>query len=196
MSLIRREMILSEAPTLFLLHGWGSDADDLFSMASPLRLPQSVVALQAPDPHPGGRGWSWFDIGWGERGIFLDTDKARERATLLVKTFAEYPRPWTVVGFSQGAMMAALLLAESPQEVDAAVLIAGMLLPNAKVAEGPRRRVLVTHGRADEVVPFTEGERMVRELNAGHDVRFVPDPGGHSVSMAQLIAIGGFLSEH
>ncbi len=194
MPLARREMILTDAPTLFLLHGWGSDADDLFSMASPLRLPQSVVALQAPDRHPGGSGWSWFDIGWGDQGIFLDTESARERARNLAQTFEEYPRPWTVVGFSQGAMMASLLLAERPESVDAAVLIAGLLLPGVSVADGPRRRVLVTHGRSDEVVSFLEGERMARELSQRHEVRFVPDPDGHGVSMAQLLAIGGFLS--
>lgn len=194
MSFVRREMILTDAPTLFLLHGWGSDADDLFSMASPLRLPQSVVALQAPDRHPGGSGWSWFDIGWSDRGISLDTEGARRRAEELVATFADYPRPWTVVGFSQGAMMAAMLLAEHPAELDAAVLIAGMLLPGVTPLAGPRRTALVTHGRRDEVVPFSEGERMARELGAHHDVRFVPDADGHGVSMAQLVAIGGFLS--
>lgn len=187
-------MILSDAPTLFLLHGWGSDADDLFSMASPLRLPQSVVALQAPDRHPSGRGWSWFDIGWSERGIHLDTAKARDRVAVLADVFREYPRPWTVAGFSQGAMVGALLLAERPEDVDEAVLMAGMLLPGSTPAEGPRRRALVTHGRADEVVPFSEGERMARVLGERHDVQFVPDPDGHGVSMAQLLAIGAFLS--
>lgn len=194
MPLVRREMILTDAPTLFLLHGWGSDADDLFSMASPLRLPQSVVALQAPDRHPGGQGWSWFDIGWSERGIHLDTESARARASTLAQVFAGYPRPWTVAGFSQGAMMASLLLAERPHDVDEAILMAGLLLPGVAVASGPRRRTLVTHGRADEVVPYSEGERMARELSQHHDVTFVPDPDGHGVSMAQLVAIGAFLS--
>lgn len=187
-------MLLTNAPTLFLLHGWGSDADDLFSMASPLRLPQSVVAIQAPDRHPGGSGWSWFDIGWNAHGISLDTDRARERAAMLAETFKEYPRPWTVVGFSQGAMMAGLLLAERPGDVDAAVLIAGMLLPGIEPVEGPRRRALVTHGRRDEVVPFSEGERMARTLGKRHDVQFFPDSDGHGVSMAQLVQIGTFLS--
>ena len=194
MPLVRRETLLPNAPTLFLLHGWGSDAADLFGMASPLGLPQSVVALQGPDRHPGGSGWSWFDIGWSERGILLDTEGARERAAILAETFVEYPRPWTVVGFSQGAMMAALLLAERPQDVDRAILIAGMLLPGVVPAEGPRRGVLVTHGRADEVVPYSEGERMARELGERHEVRFLPDAGGHGVSMAQLYGIGSFLA--
>ncbi|RYG40952.1 phospholipase, partial [bacterium] len=52
MPLLRRESIRLGVPTLFLLHGWGSDADDLFSMTSPFGLPFSIVALQAPDRHP------------------------------------------------------------------------------------------------------------------------------------------------
>lgn len=194
MPLYRREQLVPDAPTLFLLHGWGSDADDLFSMAAPLGLPYSVVALQGPDRHPNGSGWSWFEIGWDAHRVSLYTPGARERADELVRTFEEYPRPWTVLGFSQGAMMAGLLLAEHPESVDVAVLIAGMLLPGVDVAEGSRRRALVTHGRADEVVPFAAGEAMASALGARHDVQFVPDGGGHGVSMAQLLAIQGFLA--
>ena len=195
MDLQRRESLVEGAPTLFLLHGWGSDAADLFSMAAPLELPYSVVALQAPDRYPGGTGWSWFDIGWSERGVSLDTDGARRSAELLTTAFTPYPRPWTVLGFSQGAMMASLLLAEDPMAVARAILIAGMLLPEVAIAAGAGRDVLVTHGRTDPVVPFAEGERMARSLGERHRVRFLPDPGAHGVSMAQLLAIGDFLRE-
>ncbi|RYG86166.1 hypothetical protein EON77_04285 [bacterium] len=90
--------------------------------------------------------------------------------------------------------MTALLLAEHPDSVDVAVMIAGMMLPGTTVVEEERRHALVTHGRTDPVVPFAAGEALARALESNHDVRFVADGGGHGVSMTQLMAINSFLA--
>ncbi len=194
MPLLRRERLVPGAPTLFLLHGWGSNADDLFSLAGSLPIPLSIVSLQAPDPHPMGSGWSWFDLGFDPRaGVTMDVEGARRRAGELAAEFEAYGRPWTVLGFSQGAMMGGLLLAERPESVDAAVLVAGLLLPGVEPAPGPRRRALVTHGRGDGVVPFAAGEALARALGEVHDVAFVPAEGDHGVVPSQLSEILSFL---
>lgn len=193
MPLVRRERLIPNAPTLFLLHGWGSSADDLFSLAGSLPLPLSVVSLQGRDRHPGGEGYSWFEIGMSLGGeVRLDTEGARGVAGDLAAEFEAYPRPWTVLGFSQGAMMAGLLLGERPEAVDAGVMIAGLALPGLVVASGPRRRALVTHGRGDEVVPFAAGEDLARRLGEVHDVRFAPADGGHWVEPSQVQEILSF----
>ena len=194
MPLLRRERLIPDAPTLFLLHGWGSNAEDLFSLAGSLPLPLSVVSLQGPEHHPTGQGFSWFDIGSSPQGeVRMDTAGARRVGGDLVAEFERYPRPWTVLGFSQGAMMAGLLLAERPEAVDAAVMIAGLALPGVQVASGIRREALVTHGRQDEVVPFAAGEALARSLGEVHNVRFAPAEGGHWVEPSQVQEILSFI---
>jgi len=91
---------------LVLLHGWGADAGDLFELGELLVGPEvSVVALQAPLPHPAGSGRQWYDLqqpGWPQLpGALHDL---RRRLAVLQQSV---PLQRTVVlGFSQGAAMA------------------------------------------------------------------------------------------
>jgi len=91
---------------LVLLHGWGADADDLLDLGRLLVGPEvSVVALQAPLPHPAGVGRQWYDLqepGWPQ--LPAARDDLRRRLQALD---AELSLQRTVLlGFSQGAAMA------------------------------------------------------------------------------------------
>ena len=51
------------ARRLVLLHGWGADADDLLDLGQELvDATVSVVALRAPQAHPGGFGRQWYPL--------------------------------------------------------------------------------------------------------------------------------------
>lgn len=91
---------------LVLLHGWGADADDLLELGTLLApADASVVALQAPLPHPAGVGRQWYDLqqpGWPQLG-----EARRDLRQRLLRLATEIPLAHTVLlGFSQGAAMA------------------------------------------------------------------------------------------
>ena len=94
------------AARLVLLHGWGADAHDLLDLGEMLVGPElSVVALQAPEPHPLGVGRQWYGlqpIDWGQ----LPAARAALRQR-LEQLASSVPLGRTVVlGFSQGGAMA------------------------------------------------------------------------------------------
>ena len=49
------------SPLVIMLHGYGSNEDDLFSFASDLPENYKIISLRAPYPLAYG-GFSWYDI--------------------------------------------------------------------------------------------------------------------------------------
>jgi predicted esterase len=112
-----------------------------------------------------------------EMAAWLDGELAR----------LELTEPVTLVGFSNGGMMAGALLSARPGLVEGAALLAGAYpLPEDLLAPGrlDGRRVLATRGGAD---PFFDDAQLAAGAEAyrraGAAVETVVDPeGGHGVT--------------
>jgi len=184
-----------QAPTrLVLLHGWGADADDLLDLAGLLVGPEvSVVALRAPEPHPGGVGRQWY----GLQPIAWEQLPAARHAlqTRLAALAASAPLERTVLlGFSQGGAMAL--------DVGSGLPLAGIVACSGYPHEGWQPEaatvvpppVLLSHGREDPVVPFAASEAAQdRLMRAGCRVRLLPFSGGHTIDQAVLPELAAFV---
>jgi len=174
---------------LVLLHGWGADADDLLDLGAEL-VDGSVqlVALRAPWPHPAGVGRQWYDLqtpGWPELA------EAREAlGQRLQRLAATVPLERTaLLGFSQGAAMALDVASTGQLPLAALIACSGYPHPDwrpAPLNPGPRR-VLLTHGSDDPVVPYAaseEIERLLRQAGLSSDsqrLRRLRFQGGHGI---------------
>jgi phospholipase/carboxylesterase len=181
---------------LVLLHGWGADADDLLELGRLLVEPEvSVVALQAPLPHPAGIGRQWYDLqqpGWPQLPAALDHLRQR-----LAELDAELSLQHTVLlGFSQGAAMA-LDVTTRPGAPAVAGLVgcSGYPHPAWEPQAGLAPPVLLSHGRQDPVVPYEASEALRDQLQAaGAAVELVGFEGGHAIDPDLFPAIRRFLS--
>jgi phospholipase/carboxylesterase len=143
---------------VLLFHGVGSNAQDLAPLGRALaqHLPDVLlVSVQAPDAV--GRGWQWFSV----QGV---TEANRsERVAAAMPRFLQAIEHWqhesgldaaatTLIGFSQGAIMAleATQLAQLP--AGRVVAIAGRFARPPRVAP-QHTRVNLLHGEADPVMP-------------------------------------------
>jgi len=185
-----------------LLHGWGADADDLLDLGALLVGPEvSVVALRAPQPHPGGIGRQWY-------GLLPEPDWSalpaarHDLRTRLQGLASSVPLAHTaVLGFSQGAAMALDVAtgatAEGQQGLPLAALIACSGYPHPDwVPTGPYTRILLTHGEQDPMVPFAASEALERKLQeAGGSVRRITFSGGHGIDPALVPQMRAFLEE-
>jgi phospholipase/carboxylesterase len=181
---------------LVLLHGWGADADDLLDLAEVLVEPTvSVVALQAPLPHPGGSGRQWYDLqqpNWPELPA--------ARANLLERLGAlasEVPLEQTVVlGFSQGAAMA-LDVATAGEGLPLAGLISCSGYPHPAWEPGlqANKTILLTHGEQDPVVPYGASEVLQEQLRrSGIGAELIGFAGGHTIDSSLFPALRQYLS--
>ncbi len=98
---------------LILLHGLGSNEDDLFGLAPYFDPRFTLVSVRAPNAYGNG-GYAWFDLNITDRGIAIDpasTERGRQTALRFVReaqrAYGAAPERTLLCGFSQGAIMSA-----------------------------------------------------------------------------------------
>lgn len=186
---------------IVLIHGYGSNGDDLLSLARMIQpaLPNTAfVAPNAPSRVPRmAAAFQWWPIetfSMAERAAgavsaapALDAFIAQE----LEKTGLSSDR-LLLLGFSQGTMMALHVGLRRPEPVAGIVAISGMLVAPERLEAEIRARppVLLIHGTDDDVVPFRSMDLTSTALSAvGVDIETHVSPGiGHSVGQDGLAA--------
>jgi phospholipase/carboxylesterase len=188
-SMIRSSSI-SKA-TLVLLHGLGSDEQDMFGIADLIDDRVEVICLRAPNSY--GPGFAWFDIQWTANGIKVDQDEYWEAVGSLAHEILTLAKPNMIIGgFSQGAMMSLGLITKFPQLALASVLLSG------RGIESPcsdfTGKIFQGHGVYDEVIPVAEA-RALRANLEGMDERYEYHeyPIGHTISEVELDDLNAWL---
>jgi len=191
---------------LVLMHGVGSNEQDLFSLVNQVPDHFCVLSLRAPyRMAPGSFGWFDFSIEPdGSRSI----DAAQEAASraLLAQTVASAagqlgiaPERVVVGGFSQGGIMALSLLLTQPSLVQAALVWHGRMLPQlpAQAAghEALRGRQLwLSHGTHDNVIPVAQAQAIAQYVQTlPLALTYREFPGAHEIRPAELAATVAWL---
>jgi phospholipase/carboxylesterase len=190
-----------------LLHGYGSNGDDLIGLVPYWRaaLPDTVfLSPNAPQVCPGAPGgyqwWPLTDFSPQARAA-----GARQTAPVvdafLDGVLAHYGLTedrLALVGFSQGTMMALQVAPRRERQLAGVVGYSGMLAdPGAPVAElRTRPPLLLVHGDADSMVPVSALHHATAALKPlGFEVATHVSPGlGHSIDDAGLKLGEQFLS--
>lgn len=184
-----------------LFHGVGSCAEDLMPLGQALaskRPSATIVAVRSPDPCDLGRGWQWFSV----QGV-TETNRS-ERVAAAMPAFVERIRAWqaatgvgpertTLIGFSQGAIMAL----ESTQLIGQAISATHVVAIAGRLAQPPRQlpqgvTVHLMHGELDRVMPVAlalDADRRLRALGAEVTLDLFPDL-GHGIDARVVEAIG------
>ena len=116
------------APLLLLLHGYGSNEEDLVGLAP--HLDGRFVCASARAPHAlDFGGFAWFSIEWGPEGVRFDYEEALQSLQqiyeLLQGLCVQYaPERVIVAGFSQGAN-ACIVISKSAAVVATGTTTAG-----------------------------------------------------------------------
>lgn len=193
-----------QPPLLLLLHGIGSNEDDLFSLAPYLDERFLIVSARAPLlMGPGSFGW--FNIEFTPRGIVTDMDQAEQSRALLLKfidelieTYGVDPACFFLMGFSQGAMMSLSVALARPDKVTGVVAMSGRF-PSQVETPAPEALqdmpIMVAHGIYDPLLPV-EGAHEARERLEALRVALVyrEYPMGHEVSMESLRDVAAWLT--
>jgi phospholipase/carboxylesterase len=206
-------------PTVVLLHGYGSSADDWVPFTGTLAVPpgtrfvfpQAPETTVPPDGPIGGRAWWRIELqahippGGRVPDLSATRPPGLAKAAELVRTLLRDLRwqrrgPVVLGGFSQGAMVASEIAFRSRVPLGALVLLSGTTVDEASWETGFASRrglpVFISHGRRDEILPFEVADRYRRKLEAaGLDVTWVPFDGGHQVPADVVVALNAFLNK-
>jgi phospholipase/carboxylesterase len=180
---------------IVLMHGYGSDEQDMFGLRNVLPGNYIIIAVRAPYSLPGG-GYQWFEkevVNGKYNGRRKDLDNS---IALVVKFLGEAegkykvsPKDVYLMGFSQGAIMSYEVGLTHPSLVKGIGVLSGMLFPSVKPmikndAALKQLRIFVSHGTADDRLAFTDGKAGVEYLQGlGLRPEFHQYPGmGHTIS--------------
>lgn len=182
-------------PLLLLLHGYGSNEEDLFSFASELPQDHYVISVRAPyDLQPYGHAWYaiHFDA---DENKFSDNVQAKQSVELIAgfidEVVKQYPidaKNVTLVGFSQGAILSYATALTYPEKVSKVVALSGYfnqeIMPEVIDTKAiSHLKFFVSHGSVDQVIPVEWARKAKPALeNLGLEIEYHEYPVGHGVA--------------
>ena len=189
----KSKQIKGPYPAIILIHGYGSNVDDLFSFANYLPEQYTIISIHAPLELPFGGG-AWYSINFDSNlKKWSDNDEAKnslgkiiDQLDYFTSTYELNPNNISLIGFSQGAILSWSLLLDHPSLFRRAICMSGYI--NQEILQksiGEYRNVLAysSHGLNDFTVPYDWAKSSILTLKENNPkVIFNTYPDGHNVS--------------
>lgn len=185
-------------PLVVLLHGRGSDEQEILGLAAHLPQGPQYAAVRAPIAE--GGGYAWFANRGIGRPVAASLRSTMDWFRAWLDDVAPAGRPVLLVGFSGGAAFAGGLVLDDPARYAGAAILYGTLPFEAGVPVEPGRLaglpVLVAQGDADHVIPRALLDHTWAYLHdeAGADTSAHRGPGGHGITPEALHELVGWIS--
>ena len=199
---------LDKNPLLLLLHGYGSNEEDLFSFASELPEEYYIVSARAPYDLTYG-SYAWYAINFdADQNKFSDNTQAIISRDIVAgfidELVSKYPidsNNVALIGFSQGTILSYAVALSYPEKVQRVVAMSGYINPEILEKEYLKNsfsnlKIFTSHGTADQVIPVEWGRKAKPFLeNLGINVTYKEYPIGHGVSPQNFYDFKNWLSE-
>ncbi|WP_248723399.1 alpha/beta hydrolase [Seonamhaeicola sp. ML3] len=206
--LTRPSILTENAPLLIMMHGYGSDENDLFSFASELPDELFIISVRAPYPMaPYGNAWYTINFD-AERGKWNDKEQAESSRDLIANFIDEavnnYPvdkHNVTLLGFSQGCILSCAVALNYPEKIKNIVGLSGYIyhdiLPkDLNEKDYSSLDFYCSHGSVDQVIPVDwarQTPNFLKSLGIKH--QYSEFPVGHGVAPQNFFEFKSWLSE-
>lgn len=197
------------APTLIMLHGYGSNEDDLFSFAN--ELPKELLIISARAPYTlQPNGHAWYAINFDAvQGKFSDNEQAKEsRAAIsnfideVIANYSVDKDNITLLGFSQGTILSYAVALSEPSKIKNIIALSGYI--NTEIISSDFEKndfsglsIYASHGSQDQVIPVSwarKSPELLKELGIEHT--YSEFPVGHGVHPQNFTELKKWLVEH
>lgn len=185
---------------IVLIHGYGSNEEDLFSFAPYLDTNAYIFSLQAPySLHD--FGYAWYSIYFdADENKFSDDAQAKESVDKIaefIKYISDnYPintNTICLIGFSQGAILSYSIAFNHPKLINKVIALSGYfnekLLPATIDFDLVKNvKFFASHGNVDQVIPVEwarKTEPFFKKNNLA--ITYKEYPSGHGVIQQNFI---------
>ena len=205
--IVRKSSLTENAPLLILLHGYGSDENDLFSFATELPKELFIISVKAPYPLP-PQGNAWYAINFDANDNKWSDDEQAKTSRDLISTFideacAEYPvnaDNVNLLGFSQGCILALSVGLTFPEKIKNVIALSGYV--NEKIFDLKPKdayknlKVYSSHGLVDQVIPVDWARQTKPFLDHLEiECKYSEFPVGHGVAPQNFYELKEWLVE-
>lgn len=181
------------APILMLLHGYGSNEQDLFGFKSDLANYFNILSLRGIKNTPMG-GYCWYDLFPTANGFDSDSNQAKlavEQVVNFIKDvqnqYQNSQKVW-LAGFSQGAILSYAIALNQPQMIAKVICLSGYL--DKRIIKEPTKECtnlefFISHGKDDLVIPIEKARTAAPFLNS-HQIsnQYKEYQSGHGLNQA------------
>jgi phospholipase/carboxylesterase len=194
--LIREPKIkLDKNPLILLLHGYGSNEEDLFSFATELADEYYIISARAPYELQYG-SYAWYAINFdADENKFSDNEQARSSRDLIARFIDElttnYPidsAKISLLGFSQGAVLSYAVALSHPEKIQKVIALSGYVSDTIFEKDYLKNdlsklKIFASHGTADQVIPVDWARKTKPFLDKlGIESVYKEYPIGHGIS--------------
>jgi len=184
------EKISSKSQLLVMIHGYGSNEEDLFSLSQDLPESFVILSLRAPR-HTAYGGYSWYDIDFSNADKFINV-KQKYRLSEKIN----------LMGFSQGGILSYSLSLSFPELFHKVAILSAY--PETKILKNTSQdkkslsemRFFVSHGLQDTTIPIDWGKQAIDVLyDLGCFFSFKEYNSGHEINQKNYVDLMGFFSD-
>lgn len=197
--LVRKPKVpIENPPLLLLLHGVGSNEEDLFSLTN--YLPESLLIVSVRGPLTlGSNSFGWYEVLFTTGQPKINLEQEGESRKLLLQ-FLDYLKlnykfdesnVW-IGGFSQGAIMSYSIGLLHPEKVKGIIALSGRLLEEnksqVKLSEKVlSKKIFISHGTNDRVLSVDYARSVKGFLESiGVNPHYQEYEEGHSINREML----------
>ena len=188
---------------LIMIHGWTGDENVMWIFARSMPADYWILAPRGTIIAPEG-GFGWAKVVPGRSPSLREFETAASALLEKIDRWCSQMHiqsdTYSLMGFSQGAILAYAISLLYPRRVNAVAALAGYVptswLDDQAGNSLKRKRFYVAHGRQDETVPVDLARNTVKalELN-GAEVNYCESDAGHRLSMSCLHGLEDFFSQ-
>lgn len=207
--LIKEPKVVKEQnPLIVLIHGYGSNEEDLFSFATELPDDHYIVSVQAPYQVP-PYGFAWYAISFdADMNKFSNDEQAIESRDLLAKFIDELTAKYAIdsnnvnlIGFSQGAILSYAIAVTYPEKINKVAALSGyfnpeIMTPKADQSAYDHLKIFGSHGTVDQVIPVEwarKSKGLLEPLQISFEYKEYPV--GHGVAPQNFYDLKAFLEK-
>jgi len=193
--IVRPSSLKKHAPLLIMLHGYGSDENDLFSFAS--ELPEELFIISAKAPYelqPYGNAWYAINFD-ADKGKWSDNEQAKQSVEIIsdfidevIQSYPVNKNNVTLLGFSQGTILSYAVALTYPEKVKNIIALSGYInkdiLPeDIDSKDYSNLDFYCSHGIVDQVIPI-DWARQTRPFLSDLNIKnqYSEFPVGHGVA--------------
>lgn len=195
-----------KTPLILVVHGYGSNKEDLFSFAPELPDYALVISVQAPISLPFG-GYAWYSITFdADQNKFSDPVEGKDAVQKLNFFLEEIKIKYEIdknnislLGFSQGAILGYAFSFTYPDKIRNVVALSGYFNPDFLINKPRTNKInyFISHGTSDQVIPIEwakKAPKLLHSLKINHTYKEYPV--GHGIHPGNFYDFKDWIKNH
>ena len=193
-----------KSPLIILIHGYGSNEKDLFSLIDYLPKEAYIISLRGPI-ELFNNSYAWYDICVDANNKFYDHEgakKIRDELSKFIDEIIKHPNidsdNITLIGFSQGAILSHAISYSYPGKIKNIMALSGVIDEKImkRADSKPKTNIYISHGTNDNMIDYHISRESLNFYKSKDiDFTFESYDQGHGINEKNLKSLIIWLKE-